>query len=184
MNINNIPRSKTQMILINFFRKLWREYVLWTRIFIINIACNFHNLPYITQRIIENTQDFAVEFNIFYGYEKSKIFELLLNNHFYISVKLLNDVKAGDTESVDIDRMLWYKNTDEIADFLSSINPNWSKAEWQDMLYGQLKALESEATCRYMTQFEADTLNKEEIEDRSLKIADYMAEGIINQFNI
>jgi hypothetical protein len=184
MNIDNTPKSKTAIILTNSFQRLWREYVLWTRIFIINIACNYHNLPYITQRIIENTKDFAVEFNLFYGYEKSKIFELLLNNHFYISVKFLNDVKAGDTESVVVDRMLWYKNADDLADFLSSINPNWSKTEWQNMLYDQLNALESESTCRFMTQFEANTLNIEEIENRSLIIANYMADGIIKQFNI
>lgn len=184
MDENNIPKLNIKTILTNAYRILWRQYILWTRIYIINIACDFGNLSFITQRITENIHDFAIEFMEYYGYENSKILELLLDKHFLISVKLVNDFKTGNKELIDDNRILWYDSANDIADFLSSINPNWSKSEWQNMLYEQLPALESEATCRFMSLYEADIKNQEEIENRSLFMANYMAEEIIKQFKL
>ncbi len=141
-------------------------------------------MPFITQRITQNTRDFALEFIEYYGYENSKILQLLLDKHFLISAKLVHDYSIGDTALIDANRILWYDNVDEIADFFASINPYWSKAEWQNLFYEHLPLLESEASCRFMSLYEADINNREEIENRSLFLANYMAEGIIQQFKL
>lgn len=182
MNSNNIPRSNIQMNLINIFRDLWSQYIIWIRTFIINDSCDFGNLPYITERIIQNTQNFEDAFFKYYGYVNSQKFEQLLKNHFFISTELMYDVKTRNTESVNSHRIEWYKNADEIADFLASINPYWSKEKWQNLLYDHIKMLEVHEKCLLLTQYEGNIENYQAIENQSKIMADYMAEGIIKQF--
>ncbi len=179
---NNTSRSAVQNQLINTFRELWRQHILLNNTYVINNSCNFGNLASIAQSIFQNSKDFTDALLQYYDPLKSKIFELLLDNHFYITAKLVYDTMAGDIESVEIDRNVWYMNADYTAQFLSEINTYWDKAEWQKLLYNYLYMLENNLICRYTTQDEVN--NYEEIENLSIIIADYMAEGIINQFNI
>ncbi len=181
---NDESRTYIQMSLIYRFRDLWRQYILWTREFIINVACNFNNSPFITSRMNQLTLDFAYQFRYYYGYEKAKILELLLKKQFFISVQIINAVKAEDKELSDVVRTEWYKNVDEITDFLSGLNPHWSKEYWQQLLYEHLFMLEYEGTCEYMAKYNADLRNYETIENQSLILANYMAEGIIKQLYI
>ncbi len=181
---NDESRTYLQMSLIYRFRDLWRQYILWTREFIINVACHFENSPFITLRMTQLALDFAYQFRQYYGYENARIFELLLKKQFLISVQIINAVKAGDTELSDVVRAEWYTNVDEIADFLSGINPHWSKEYWQQLIYEHLYMLEYEGTCEFMAKYNADLKNYEIIEDQSLIMGNYMAEGIIKQFFI
>ncbi|MHB1153983.1 MAG: hypothetical protein ACYCWE_20845 [Eubacteriales bacterium] len=181
---NNESRTSLQMSMVYRYRDLWRQYILWTRVYIINVACGYGVSPYLTQRMTQNSEDIAYEFRRYYEYENSKIFELLLNKQFFVSANLLNAAKAGDTELTEVVRTEWYHNVDEIADFFARVNPNWSKEEWQKILYEHLVMLENEGTCAFMTKYDADVKNYEVIENQSMVMADYMADGIIKQFNI
>ena len=181
---NNTSRTSEQNNVINLFRELWGQYILLTRTYMINNACNLGNLASISQSIIQGSKNFYDAFLNYYGSERSKIFELLLDNHYFISAKLLYDMRTGDADLVEVDRTVWYQNANFIAQFLSEINPNWNKAEWQTLIYNYLYMLEKEIICRYATQDELDEINYAESENQALIMADYMAEGIIQQFNI
>lgn len=180
---NNTSRSNDQNNLINTFRGLWKQNILLTGTYITNSSCNLGNLAFITQSIIQNSRDFSNELMKVYGEQKAKIFELLLDNQFFIATKLVSDMIAGDTESVKIDRMVWYRNADYIAEFLSQINPYWNMTEWQNYIYNYLYMLEKkQLTCTYSTQEDIDLNNQ--LEELSIIMADYMADGIIKQFVI
>ena len=167
----------------NQFRKLWEEHVMWTRSFIISTAANLGDLPYITQRLLRNPGDFAAVLQKYYGEEKASKFGQLLTDHLKIAADLVNDSKAGNTAAADIAREKWYQNADEIAVFLSSINPFWSRRMWQSMLYNHLKLTETEAGMRLNGQYASDVALYDEIESQALDMADLMADGIIKQFN-
>ncbi|MHB1153982.1 MAG: hypothetical protein ACYCWE_20850 [Eubacteriales bacterium] len=179
---NNESSTQIQTSLIYRFRELWRRYILYTREYIINVACGFETPPFITHRMTQNALDFFYEFRQYYEYEKSRIFELLLKKQFFISASLLNSANAGDTELTEIFKTEWYNNVDEIAGFLASVNPNWSKEAWQKILYDYLFLLEYEGTCEYMAKYNAELKSYETIQDQSFIIGNYMADGIINQF--
>jgi len=175
---------RKQINLINTFRQLWEQHVMWTRSFIISTASNLGDLQMVTKRLLRNPTDFANELRPFYGDDAARKFEALLTDHLLIAARLVNHAKDGDMDAVKDDRKKWYENADEIANFLSSINPYWSKREWQAMLYEHLKMTESEATKRLTSQYAADIAQYDEIENQALKMADYMANGIMKQFNL
>jgi hypothetical protein len=107
-----------------------------------------------------------------------------LTAHLTIAADLVNAAKAGNTESVNTIRTKWYKNAEDIADFLSSINPYWSKNQWRNLLFDHLKLVENEATLRLNKDYAKDIALYDAIEDESLMMADYMSDGIAKQFKI
>ena len=166
----------------NAFRKLWFEHVVWTRSFIISTAADLGDRKAVTDRLLRNPSDFENVLKPFYGTEKAKRFNNLLTEHLTIAARLVNDAKAGNTEAVNEERRKWYANADEIADFLSGINPYWSKNEWMLMLHDHLKLTETEAVERLSGQYAQDVSLFDAIEDQALMMGDTMAEGIFKQF--
>lgn len=178
INCNN------RIALVNTFRKLWEQHGLWTRSFIISDAENLKDLQLVTKRLLRNPSDFADALQKYYGKDKAQKFDTLLTAHLTIAADLVNAAKAGNTESVNTIRTKWYKNAEDIADFLSSINPYWSKNQWRNLLFDHLKLVENEATLRLNKDYAKDIALYDAIEDESLMMADYMSDGIAKQFKI
>ena len=54
----------------------------------------------------------------------------MLHDHITIAVELLQAAKAGDTATFASARTRWYANSDDISDFLSSLNrKSWPRAQ-------------------------------------------------------
>lgn len=130
----NPQNCRRQIVLINTFRQLWEQHVTWTRLFIISTVSNLVDLTFTAQRLLRNPADFANVLRKYYGADKAKKFEALLRNHLLIAAKLVNEAKAGNTKAVSEARANWYRNADNIAEFLSDINPYWDKNQWRNML--------------------------------------------------
>lgn len=64
------------------------------------------------------------------------------------AVDLLKAAKAGNTTGAAAAEKKWYENADQIATFLSSANPNWSKVALKSMLDNHLALTKSEAVAR------------------------------------
>lgn len=181
---NHLVICKDKCELVNIFRKLWTQHVMWTRSFIISTAADLGDLQFVTKRLLRNPSDFAEVLKKYYGEEKANKFASLLTEHLTIAAKLVNAAKAGDTDAVNDERKKWYANADQIADFMAGINPHWSQRKWQLMLYDHLKITEDEAVLRLTNQFAKDVALYDTIEDQALMMADDMANGIYKQFCI
>ena len=182
-SLNCSAKNNSDPNIENTFRQLWEQHVMWTRSFIISTAANLGDLQLVTQRLLRNPGDFAVQLRKYYGYEKANKFKDLLEQHLLTAADLVNAAKAGDLMKVNESRRKWYQNADEIADFLSGINPYWNKQVWKNLLYSHLQMTENEATYRLNSQYASDIAEYDEIENEALRMADYMAEGIKKQFS-
>lgn len=180
----SLEKCKVFISIINTFRKLWFEHVVWTRSFIVSTAANLGDLQPVTARLLRNPTDFANVLKSFYGDDKAKRFSDLLTEHLTIAAQLVNAAKAGNTEAINNSRTMWYANADKIAGFLADINPYWSKNKWVLMLDDHLKLTEEEAVARLTGQYAKDVSLFDVIEDQALMMGDEMAEGIIRQFRI
>lgn len=178
----NSAKSPSQIMLINELRKLWEQHIMWTRSFIISTAANLGDLEFVTNRLLQNPTDFSNLFRKFYGNVKADIFKELLTKHLQIGADLVNAIKQGNSEKASDSRTKWYKNADEIAKFLATINPYWSEEKWKSLMYDHLKMTENEAKERIKGNFKEDIKLYSDIENEALKMADYMAYGFIEQF--
>ena len=183
-NCENTSITPRQLRLMNTFRRLWTEHVMWTRFFIISTAFNLPDLKVVTNRLLRNPEDLADVLRPFYGTERAMIFENLLTEHLEIGAQLVNAAKAGDSKTADEVRIQWYDNADDIAEFLSDINPYWSRLAWQIMLYDHLKMTENEAGQILSGEYEAGIVEFDDIQKQALEMGDYMANGMIKQFRL
>jgi len=176
--------TQNQVNLSNKLRKLWEQHVMWTRSFIISVAHSLPDLDEVTARLLQNPVDFGAALKPYYGEMKSKMFTDLLTQHLKIGGDLVKASKAGETMKANDLRNQWYANADEIAKFLSEINPFWDRGSWQKMMYDHLGMTEDEAGKRLHSQYREDIKEYEFIEHEALQMADYMAEGLIKQFEL
>ncbi|WAG63519.1 acetylglutamate kinase [Clostridium estertheticum] len=174
--------SEKEMDLRNVMRSLWEQHVAWTRMTLISIIKDLPDVDFVTNRLLRNPIDFERVLEVFYGYEIASQFSDLFKSHLVIAAQLVKAAKAGDSKgSADAEKR-WYANADEIAVFLSRINPYWSQENWKAMLYEHLRMTKSEAVNILTNNYEESITEYDEIEKQALKMADVMAEGIVKQF--
>lgn len=170
-----------QIYLENQLRKLWEQHVYWTRFFIISTAANLGDLQPVTNRLLRNPKDFAQLLTPLYGVKTAGQFQELFTMHLLIAAELVNAAKNQQPEKAMEARSKWYKNAEDIAEFLAATNPCWNKAEWKHMLFKHLEMTEKEATLRLQGHYAEDIVVFDAIEEEALKMADYMSCGIIKQ---
>jgi hypothetical protein len=107
----------------------------------------------------------------------------LLEGHINGAVELLGAAKAGDQKQVKQASAAWYRNGNQIADFLSEANPdNWPRKEMRSMMRTHLDQTLAEATQRLEGDHEAEVRTYDEIHVHILEMADALSDGIVAQF--
>lgn len=174
--------SPAEMKLNQTFRALWEQHVAWTRMLIISIAEDLADEEFVTARLLRNPSDMAAVFKTFYGEKVASQFESLFRQHLVLAAQLVKAAKAGDEKAAAELEKKWYMNADQIAAFMSSINPNWSKEALTKMLHEHLRMTKDEAVYRLTKQYEEDIEIYDQIEKQALEMADAFAKGIQMQF--
>ncbi len=174
--------NKNTLNLNNHMRKLWEEHAIWTKLVIMSIASGSPDIQLVSQRLLRNPDDFKNLFINFYGLTASQKFSDLLKDHLLIAADLVNAAKKKDNASVNLLDTKWHKNADEIANFLSSINPYWNRATIQNMMNEHLTLVKSEAVSLLTNKYEDSISLFDKIEEQVLMMADFFTEGIIKQF--
>lgn len=170
-----------QVYLMNRIRQLWTQHVYWTRFFIISTAADLGDIEAVSNRLLQNPKDFAQLFIPIYGAKAAAQFQELFTQHLLIAADLVNAAKNNQVDKADDARKRWYKNADDIAEFLSSINRYWEETKWKNMMYSHLDMTEKEAMLRLQGKYADDIKMFDSIENEALKMADYMFYGIIKQ---
>jgi hypothetical protein len=175
--------TNKEVDLMNKMRNLWEQHSIWTRSLIISIADDLKDLDFVTKRLLRNPKDIGNLFRIYYGDVVAKKIEDLFTDHLVIGSKLVTALKAGDTANAAAYNQAWYKNADDIAAYLASINPYFVESDIKQMLYKHLDLVKKEASDRLAGNYEADIKDFDDIEKQALEMADTFSKGIINQFS-
>lgn len=183
-NCEDARMTPKRLQLYDTLRRLWMEHVIWTRFFIVSAVFGLPDSDTVTCRLLRNPADFADVLRPLYGELKAARFKNLLTEHLQIAGELVSAAKAGDSTKADAKRREWYANADEIAGFLSEINPYWNEKTWQTLLYDHLKMTEDEAGQMLKGQYEASVAQFDAIQKEALEMADYMSQGIFRQFGL
>jgi hypothetical protein len=178
-----IKITKTELDLMNNIRMLWEQHGAWTRMAIMSMVFALPDEDLAINRLLQNPVDFANLLKFFYGDKRATKFSDLLKEHLVIAAQIVKASKAGDNKSAIEAQKKWYENADEIATFLSHINPYWSKESWRAMLHEHLALVKAEAVAMLTKDYAAGIKVYEKIESQALEMADMMAEGIIKQFS-
>jgi hypothetical protein len=163
-------------------RKLWSDHIIWTRSFIVSAAYDNDDLDNVTQRLLKNQEDIGNAIKPYYGNEAGDKLTTLLKEHITTAADLVMAAKKGDKAAQNQANEKWYANANEIADFLSSANPNWSKDQTRVMMKEHLDLTKQAAVDILGNKYEAGIADFDRIHEQILEMADMLTEGIVKQF--
>lgn len=181
-NLNQRCISKAESDYLAMNRLLWMEHVNWTRMTIISIVFQLPDLSFVQQRLLQNATDLGNCLRPFYGNQIADYYTKLIHEHLVIAAELVTAAATGDTSIVNTKEKEWYKNADDIALFLSRINPYLTQDSLQKMFYKHLELTKKEAVTMIQKNFKADVEVFDEIEAEALAMSDMIASAIVFQF--
>lgn len=163
-------------------QKLWYEHGDWTHRYIVSAVAGLEDKDAVLARLLRNQQDIGNAIKPYYGEEAGNKLAALLTEHIQIAGKLLEALKSNNQAEADKLNKEWYRNADDIAKFLSGINPNWQYQEMKAMWEQHLKFVADQAGARLTKNWDADIAAYDKGQDHLMKLADMLAIGIIKQF--
>lgn len=179
---NEIPLSNSIVNMKIDQRKLWIDHVSWTRSFIISDLASLADKDPVLERLLKNQDDIGASIKPYYGEEAGNKLSKLLREHIVIAGQVVDSAKSNNKSDLDKYNKSWYKNADDIADFLSSANSNWANSELKDMLHKHLEFVTAQAVERLNKNWKADIEAYDKGEEHMIKFADMLSDGIVKQF--
>lgn len=163
-------------------RRLWEDHVVWTRNVLLCIIDDLEGLDQAKKRLLKNQEDIGNIFKPYYGDEAGKNLTELLNIHIFTEAEELLATKTGNTFAFDNANIKLETNADQISVFLGKLNPNWKLVDIKMMLHDHLQSTMDIAIARKEKEFSNDVIAFDRFKEKTLELADVLADGIINQF--
>jgi hypothetical protein len=164
-------------------RRLWEDHITWTRLFIVSASADLPDTPATTRRLLRNQEDIGDAIKPFYGRAAGERLTTLLKEHITIAADLVGAAKAGDQAAVERHRRAWYRNANQIADFLNEANPrHWPRREMRSMMREHLDLTLAEAVAHLERDHRTDIRAYDRIHRQILAMADMLSDGIAAQF--
>jgi hypothetical protein len=161
-------------------RKLWEDHVIWTRVFIIDVAGDTPDVPQATARLLANQDAIGASIAPFYGAAAGAKLATLLREHIAGAAALVTAAKSGDRAKFAAATSRWYANADEISAFLASLNPDFApvKALMRRHLDQTLFEARNQLTGRYA----AAIVDYDAIVHHILAMSDALSDVIAKEF--
>jgi hypothetical protein len=164
-------------------RGLWEQHVAWTRMAITDFAAGSAGFDATAARLLQNQVDIGDAIKPYFGAKAGNKLASLLHDHIAIAVKLLQAAKDGDSAAFDDAKTQWYRNANQIADFLAAANPKyWPQDMMRHMMRVHLNQTLAEASDELQGDYAAGVAKYDKIEHHMLAMADDLTAGIIARF--
>ncbi|MBU3810463.1 MAG: glycosyltransferase [Candidatus Niameybacter stercoravium] len=177
-----LPYNKATCDLRMLERDLWVDHVIWTRSFIVSDLASLEDKGPVLERLLKNQDDIGNSIKPYYGEEAGNKLASLLREHITLAGQVVDAAKSSNSADLEKYNKLWYDNADQIADFLSSANPNYSNEDLKDALHTHLKLLTDQAVARLNKDWAGDIKAFDEGKNHMMHFADMLTDGIIKQF--
>ena len=162
-------------------RKLWEDHITYTRNYIISALADLPDSDAVAGRLLKNQDDIGDAIKPYYGEDAGKKLAALLRDHILIATEVVKAAKTNKSQLADAQKK-WSDNGKEIAAFLSSANPNWSKKDLEEMLQKHLDLTTGEVVGRLNKNWVADIKAYDDGHVHMLMFADALTDGIAKQF--
>jgi hypothetical protein len=164
-------------------RTLWGQHMEWTWSTVVAFAEGSPGLQAQLDRLLRNQKDIGDAVAGYYGKDAGKQLTDLLTVHINQAVPVLTAAKNGDDAGLKKALDDWYGNAQDIADFLSTANPdNWPQEAVRDMMKGHIDTTVAYASDILGGKYDAAVKKYDEAEEHMLHMADTLTQGIIAQF--
>ncbi|HVI41060.1 MAG TPA: hypothetical protein VM577_10390 [Anaerovoracaceae bacterium] len=175
--------TSEQLGLISNLRQLWMQMAIWSRSLIVSTAANLADIQMITDRLEYLPEAFSGVLNQYFEPHEADHFGELLEEHISTVAALIDAEKNNDDRLVNQETVNLYSNANQIAAYLVSINSYWSEAEWRDLLNDYIEMLLADLVARLGGDYAKEIDIFDDLQTQAIKIADYMAQGMMQKFH-
>ena len=163
-------------------RALWEDHVIYTHLYVISALGDQPNADILAKRLLRNQDDIGNAIKPYYGNAAGAKLTAILRDHILIAAEVVKAAKMNNSDDLKTSSKKWRDNAVELATFLSSANPNWSKDKIQKMLFMHLDLTTNNVVARLHKDWKKDIATFDEGEAFMLDFADTLSNGIIKQF--
>ncbi|HET7579904.1 MAG TPA: LysM domain-containing protein [Bacillales bacterium] len=174
--------SEAEVALKSTTRLLWEQHITWTRMAIISLTFKLPDVDFVIARLLQNATDMGNSIKPCYGEEIGNKYGALIKDHLLIAADLVKVAMKGDQQAVAATQKKWYANAEDIARFLSSINPYLTEEGVRKMFFTHLDLTAKEAVSMINKDYKTDVAVFDEIEKEALEMADAISSAIVKQF--
>lgn len=176
------PQSQKACQLRVDLRELWTEHAFWTEKYIVSAVNGLEDQEPVLARLLKNQDDLGNAIKPFYGEAAGNQLAQLLRGHIQIAGKVVAAAKSGNQADFNKYNAEWFKNADDITNFLTAANPNYNKKELHDMMYMHLKLITDGVVAKLKKDWNANIMALDKNQAHLMHMADFLTNGIIKQF--
>jgi hypothetical protein len=163
-------------------RKVWIEHAVWTRNYLYSNLFELENKGPTLTRLLRNQDDIGNLIKPYYGDAAGTRLSDLLKQHIVFGGRVIKSIKNKNQIEFEKTKVDFYRNADEIAEFLNSANPNWNRTDIQKMLHRHLDDVITNTTLIQNKDWINEIRAFDKGEENLINFADTITEGIIKQF--
>lgn len=164
-------------------RELWAEHMHWTWSTVVAFATNPDGLEAQLDRLLANQAEIGAAVGSVYGEDAGNQLADLLTVHINQAVPVLQAAQAGDDAALQVALDDWYANAQDIADFLSTANPdNWPEEATRPALKHHIDTTVAYAGDIVGGDYTAAVDHYDEAFDHMMLLADVLTDGIVAAF--
>lgn len=175
--------EEEQLALISNLRWLWMQLAIWSRSLIVSTAGNLRDIPMIKDRLMQISEAFAGVLGQYFEPQEADRFRELLEEHIAIVLALVSAEKNNDVKTVNQETVNLYENANRIAAYLVSVNSYWNNEHWQIILDDYIEMLLADLVARMAGVFAKEIGIFDDLQTQAIKLADYMAQGMMQKFH-
>lgn len=174
--------QKDEIELNNDMRKAWQQHVNWARMYMTSLFNRLKDLPDVENRLMQNPEDIAAVFDKFYPAATVSQITRLLGEHTALAGEIMTAMRDNDMQRADQLERQWYQNAENLARLLSSINTAYSYEELLKELARHLDMMKRQMLASLNEEYDEEIRIFDESENQILELADYLTEGLLEQF--
>lgn len=169
-----------QMNAIYGIRMFWFEFVIWIRNYMLSRYQGLGNTEEVYTRLLQVPMDYVNLLRQIFGDVIAGEYVTLFYNYIDLIDALVTAQIAGNVEEIGLITQQLYRNADERAAFLASINPYWSEEEWRNRLYTNLRSTLNQSTSFLMGDYGKNIDIFSSLLDQAESTGNYFTEGLFD----
>lgn len=178
LDFSSVPTS--QMDLVFESRIIWRDLATWIQSYLVSVFAGFGNQDSIEVKLKELTLEFGNILSTVFGGEIGEQYVTLITNWLNTFKLLVYSQINGDINAASEYIIQLYNDINQIASFLSGINPFWTESEWKALLY-RFSEMIIEELYAYINKEYTKTIDSfDRLLNLTSIIGNYYSKGLLN----
>lgn len=161
----------------------WFELVTWVRNYMLSRYLNLGSTEAVFQRLLRVPADYINALRQVFGDMVTEDYIQLFYTYIDLIDAFITAQMEGNIDEINRVTQLLYKNADERAAFIASLNPYWDETEWRNRLYNNLRSTIDESTSFLAGDYARNIDIFSTILDQAESTGNYFTEGLFRYLN-